>query len=564
MARASTPTYTAPSHMEPLAAAVADPVSGQTLFSPHEGRRAAVSGLPPDLLAQSARRLHVLALLYAAVFFLAGIFPALLFPGPRAELFSRFMNWGPGAISIGVALVVAALTRVRSIPVARLLWIGAFFEVASSYGIAMAEYLDLDVTKVSAGHFGLSWVAVWVLLFTVAVPSPPRRAALTTLASVSAVPVVVGLVIGARGIAALGPPGFFFGGVFPYLLVALMAWVGSRVIYALGREVTRARELGGYRLVERLGVGGMGEVWRARHRLLIRPAAIKLVRPELLGTPGSLQHRQAEERFEREAQATASLRSPHTVELYDFGVAADGTFYSVMELLDGFDLDTLVTRFGPVPAERVVHLLKQVCHSLGEAHQCGLVHRDIKPANVYVCRYGREVDFAKVLDFGMVKTPRDRAVDETQLTGEQTILGTPAFMAPELVLGQGTVDGRADLYAVGCLAYWLLTGEMVFTGKTSMEVLVQHVRSAPVPPSARSGRPVPPALDAIVLSCLAKDPAGRPASADALVEAFESVEMPAPWTAARAREWWDEHAGMHAAGAPDPGDGITQEAPRPV
>ena len=277
---------------------------------------------------------------------------------------------------------------------------------------------------------------------------------------------------------------FFLGLVSPYLLVVVMAYVGARVIYALGKEVTRARALGGYRLVERLGAGGMGEVWRAEHHLLARPAAIKLVRPEFVATSDGARNRQFQERLGREAQATALMRSPHTIEIYDFGVANDGTFYYVMELLDGFDLETLVKRFGPIPAERAIKLLIQVCHSLGEAHAQGLIHRDIKPANVYACRYGREVDFVKVLDFGMVKSQRNSEGDdaETKLTGPDAVCGTPAFMAPEQVLGNRLVDGRTDLYAVGCLAYWLVTGQLVFKGQRAMEILMQHTQAVPVPP----------------------------------------------------------------------------------
>jgi serine/threonine-protein kinase len=359
-----------------------------------------------------------------------------------------------------------------------------------------------------------------------------------TLASVSAVPLVIGYVVSTNPIPGVTAAKFFFALVFPYLLVTLMAYVGSRVIYGLGREVTRARELGGYQLMERLGAGGMGEVWRAKHHLLARPAAIKLVRPEFDGASHPARQQQLKERLGREAQATALMRSPHTIELYDFGVANDGTFYYVMELLDGFNLQTLVEKFGPVPAERAISMLLQVCHSLGEAHDEGLIHRDIKPANVYVCRYGREVDFVKVLDFGMVKSNRDDG--DTQLTAEHGVAGTPAFMAPEQVLGSA-VDGRSDIYAVGCLAYWLVTGHLVFSGRNAMETMVQHAHDAPVPPSARTEMEIPPALDAIILSCLAKDPSARPSSADALSEALASVSMRSPWTKGRAQEWWDRH-----------------------
>jgi serine/threonine-protein kinase len=417
--------------------------------------------------------------------------------------------------------------------------IGLAFEIVSSYGIAAAEFLDPTGIDFNAGRVGLSWVAVWVLLFTVVVPNSPRRTVLATLASVSSVPVVLALIVAAYHIPGATPAKFFLGLIFPYLLVTLMAYVGARVIYALGKEVARARELGGYRLVERLGAGGMGEVWRAEHRLLTRPAAIKLIRPDADDAPGSRRQEEMRARFSREAQATASMRSPHTIEVYDFGTAGDGTFYYVMELLEGFTMEALVERFGPLPAERAIYLMTQVCRSLGEAHEEGLIHRDVKPANVFVCRYGRQVDFVKVLDFGMVKSSRESM--EMQLTGEQAVLGTPAFMAPEQVLGNRAIDARADLYAVGCLAYWLLTGQLVFTGGTAMELMLQHAHVAPDPPSMRSELAIPPALDALVLACLAKDPDGRPASAEELAEALASIPGAPSWTTQAARDWWDQH-----------------------
>jgi serine/threonine-protein kinase len=514
------------------------PDSDTKLFLRDEGRRMAASGLPPDLLARSARRLQVLALLYAFIFFMAGIFPALLIAGDR-DSFARFIFWAPAAISIAIALVVAGVARSPRLPLAWVVHVGLAFQVVSSFGIAAAEFLDLSGFEASQ-HVGLSWVAVWSLLFTVVVPSPPRRAAVATLASVSSVPLVVGFALTLHPLPGLTAPKFFFGFVFPYLLVALMAYVGARVVYGLGREVTRARELGGYKLIERLGSGGMGEVWRAEHHLLARPAAIKLIRTDALGTSDTRRHREFQERFGREAQATASMRSPHTIELYDFGVANDGTFYYVMELLDGFDLETLVKRFGPVPPERAIAMLEDVCHSLGEAHANGLIHRDIKPANIFVCRYGREVDFVKVLDFGMVKSRSEGDDAQTQLTGDHGVAGTPAFMAPEQVLGH-PVDARADIYAVGCVAYWLVTGQLVFTGRTAMETMMQHAQAAPTPPSARTELEVPPALERLILACLSKKPDDRPASADALVAAMASMATRDSWTPARAHEWWDRH-----------------------
>src|SRR2546422_336274 len=196
------------------------------------------------------------------------------------------------------------------------------------------------------------------------------------------------------------------------------------------------------------------------HRMLARPAAIKLIRPSFARDGRGAVSEEAVRRFEREAQVIARLRSPHTVELFDFGMAADGAFYYVMELLDGLDADSLLRRFGPTPPERAIYLLRQVCHSLSEAQSCGLVHRDIKPANIFVCRYGEEYDFVKVLDFGIVRACRDSADTSPVHTREHAIQGTPAFIAPEQAMG-ADLDGRADIYATGCLAYWFLTGQFV-------------------------------------------------------------------------------------------------------
>jgi serine/threonine-protein kinase len=510
-----------------------------TLLPPDERgptAQAISAGLPADLLSQSAGRLRVLALLYAFTFFMAGVLPALVFD--RAHFLGSFHLWGPAAIGIAVALVVAAIVRSPRVSLPTAMSLGLAFEIAASYAIAAAEFADPAALESHRGMLGLSWVAVWVVLFTVVVPTAPRRAVAAALASVSSVPVVIGLVMltSAHRIR-LPPVEFFFGLVFPYLLVVGMAWVGARVVYHLGTEVRRARELGSYRLEEKLGEGGMGEVWRARHRMLARPAAIKLIRSSLAGDGRTGAAEKAIRRFEREAQVIARLRSPHTVDLFDFGVAEDGAFYYAMELLEGLDADSLVRRHGPTPAERAIYLLRQVCHSLSEAHSCDLVHRDIKPANIFLCRYGEEYDFVKVLDFGIVRTVRDPAEASLLQTGENVLHGTPAFMAPEQAMG-GEVDGRADLYAVGCVAYWLLTGRYVFTAETSIGLLLQHAEARPSPPSAHAARPVPRALDDLVLACLAKSPADRPQSARELSQRLAEIEGGSAWTEERAREWW--------------------------
>jgi hypothetical protein len=500
--------------------------------------------LPPDLLAEAVRRLRPSALLYAIAYFLAGLLPGLLIPEDRALLFSAPDHWLPPTLSIGGALVLAALVSLPRVSDRLKAGFGLAFEVLGSFGIAAAQYQHITAPiiqgRLGRAGFGLSWVAAWVLLFNVVVPTPPRITVVAAACSLAAVPLTytAGVALGSN--LALEPVEFFFSLVFPYLVVLLMVYVGARVISGLGAAVRKARELGSYRLVKRLGEGGMGEVWRAEHRMLARPAAIKLIRPDVLGATEA-QSRQLLRRFEREAQATALMRSPHTLELFDFGVADDGTFYYVMELLDGFDLEELVERFGPVPPERTVHLLRQVCLSLAEAHDAGLIHRDIKPANVYVCRYGREVDFIKVLDFGLVKQGDAPEEGADKLSGEHRIVGgTPAFMSPEQAVGEA-VDGRSDLYSVGCVAFWLLTGTPVFRGRTPIETMVMHVHVKPEPPSRCTELPIPPDLEAIVLACLAKEPDERPQTADELAARLSCVKTASEWTSIRAREWWDAH-----------------------
>jgi len=512
---------------------------------PTTGAARTTEGLPLDLVADATRRLRFIGLIYSVTFFLAAFLP--LIACPECDAIGVYGPWRitRGAVAIALGLVVFGLTFVKGIEPRVLLSLGLLFEILGSYGIAIAEYPDVSggVTYrgTQFGGFGLSWVSAWVIVFSTVVPTPPGRALLAALAAVSAVPVTFAIGMESGWIPMqLTAQEYFFSLVFPYVLVAALAWVGARVVYGLGREVREARELGSYSLVERLGVGGMGEVWRARHRLLARPAAIKLVRPERLG--GDLSGRRlALARFEREAQATASMRCPHTIDLYDFGTTDDGSFYYVMELLDGIDLETLVQEHGPLPTERAIHLLRQICHSLSEAHDRGLIHRDIKPANIFTCRYGREVDWIKVLDFGMVKT--DGAADrrDIRLTAEETAGGTPAYMAPEQVMGDRPVDGRSDLYALGCVAYWLLTGHLVFQGRTPVEAMMMHVRDRPVPPSRIAELPIPVEADQVVLACLEKDPDHRPATADALDAALAAVPLAEPWTPARARRWWAAH-----------------------
>jgi len=317
-----------------------------------------------------------------------------------------------------------------------------------------------------------------------------------------------------------------------------VAFLVARVVHGFGVQLKQLREIGSYELVGRIGEGGMGEVWRARHRLLARPAAIKLIRADVLGSNARMRDALIR-RFEREARETAQLGSTHTVDVFDFGVTESGDFYYVMELLEGISLERYVELFGPMEPPRVVYVLRQVLHSLGEAHRRGLVHRDIKPANILLCHLGPDDDFVKVLDFGLVKHFDGPAA--TMLTQEGATAGTPSYMAPEIALGRGDIDGRADLYSLGCVAYYLLTGQPVFSGDSEVAVGLAHVRDAPISPSLRSEFTIPPALETLILTCLAKEPGARPASAENADQRLAAIRLTDPWTTDKAHAWWQLH-----------------------
>ncbi|HTR56046.1 MAG TPA: protein kinase [Kofleriaceae bacterium] len=341
-------------------------------------------------------------------------------------------------------------------------------------------------------------------------------------------------------------------------LALVLAWnlVRMRKQVATSREEARtaqrrARELGSYRLVGKLGTGGMGEVWRAEHRLLARSVAIKLIRPEVMDDPEAVE--EVRERFRREAQTLASMKSRHTIALFDYGVAEDGVFFYVMELLDGLDLESLVLRYGPQPAARVIGMLVQACASLAEAHDAGLLHRDIKPPNLVLCRAADEVDVVKLLDFGIVQTANvperpsasqlGELPDTPRLTRLGATLGTPGFMAPEQILGM-QLDGRADLYALGCVAWWLLTGKEVFA-RDAGEARLSRAHIYDELPSLRAAAPgwIPDELEAAIASCLAKDLDDRPADARALAARLRAIAIPPEheWSERRAVSWWRDY-----------------------
>lgn len=296
------------------------------------------------------------------------------------------------------------------------------------------------------------------------------------------------------------------------------------------------RRVGGYTLERMLGSGAMGEVWLARHSLLARPSAVKLIRQDAFKGEANAR-KTLEGRFQREARTTAQLRSPHTVELYDFGVTEEGDFYYVMEHLVGVDLETLVNQYGPVSPARAIYLLRQACMSLGEAHLAGLVHRDVKPANFFVSRLGPHFDFLKLLDFGVVRTTDDAS--QTFTPGEQ-LTGTPNTMAPEVIQGN-KASFEADIYGLACVVHWLVTGKHIFDAPNVMGVLMKQVSEQPKKLSDQ-GLDVPEELDALLQQCLAKDPADRPRSAFEIAEKLDSIAMSDRWSNERARTWWSEHS----------------------
>jgi eukaryotic-like serine/threonine-protein kinase len=309
-----------------------------------------------------------------------------------------------------------------------------------------------------------------------------------------------------------------------------VSFLASKVIYGLHEIAREARQLGQYALEEKIGEGGMGEVYRARHAMLRRPTAVKL----LSGDGSEAQLR----RFEKEVQLTARLTHPNTISIYDYGRTPDGVFYYAMELLDGLTLHELVQNEGPQPAGRVIHLLRQVCSALREAHGIGLIHRDIKPANIHLCRRGDVPDFVKVLDFGLVREVKN-AADVTR-SNVDAVVGTPLFMAPEAILTPDKLDARADIYGLGCVAYYLVAGAPPFTGESAVEVLAHHLHSPPAAPSRRTA--VPDDLERVIMTCLAKDRVDRPQSAEALSRMFEQCADAKTWTEADAAAWWTRWA----------------------
>ena len=504
--------------------------------TPSGQRTGSTRGLPEDLLREASRRLAIMALLGGVLWIIGSILMhvafRLMYDDPEWLKFQSpdVITLVSATVSFGLYHYVRRSTRSPQF----ILDLGQGFLIFTAIALGL-------IWHIKAGPAGwqvapvMSWIGVVVMMFAAIIPSTPARTLVTGLIAVSMGP--AGMVLAKlTGNWNYGSEINLFVMHYPdYLLVAI-AVVISHVVTRLGHQVTRAREMGSYQLGDLLGKGGMGEVYRATHRMLARPAAIKLIRAESFAGRESPERDLAVKRFRREAEVAASLRSPHTVELYDFGVTDDQTLYFVMELLEGMTLEALVREHGPVPPGRVVHILRQVCDSLAEAHARGLVHRDIKPANLHIGPRGLQHDVVKVLDFGLVKSVRANKGESSLATGLGATPGTPDYMAPEMTLGD-QVDARADIYALGCVAYFLLTAKLVFEGSSVFHTIARHLNDQPVPPTARAGIAIPSALESLVLTCLAKRPADRPQTAAELDRALARMAVE-PWSDEQAAEWW--------------------------
>ena len=493
---------------------------------------AASGGLPQDILEDASKRLGYYSLIWAglmAFWIVMNNFVApIISPGITLDDAFPIPANQVGGILIVLSVALFLYTQWQACDCQLSLDMGLGYEVVLAFGIGLVNQWTPNIT-------GLSWICIVVLLHPMIVPNTPVR--IITAAFLAASMDPVGLAIaGLRG-QELPPFAVALWAYLPNYVCALLAVMAARIFTNLGKQVQDARDLGSYRLGNLLGRGGMGEIYEASHRMLRRPAAVKLIRSDAI-------HRGAESadtivaRFKREANAAASLHSPHTIALYDFGVTPDGNFYYVMELLKGIDLEQVIERFGPMRENRVVHLLRQACDSLAEAHTHGLVHRDIKPANLYSCRVGIEPDFVKVLDFGLVKTMPTAGEDATKLTAADLTTGTPAYMAPEVALGEDA-DHRADIYSLGCVAYWLLTGQLVFDGASPMKVMLAHIDHEPVPPSKISELAISRTVEDVVLACLAKDPTARPATVAEVSDLLRKGASEPPWTTLDAERWWN-------------------------
>ncbi len=486
------------------------------------GRREALEQVlvPPlrqDLLTDATRRLMLVAALvvFAAAVGLVVTVAELVTGRDESQTYVR----------LGAAICLLSLTGLTFVAL-RGRKLSAAQMRAAATGILAVVALSSGLVRHLVAQGGsltgtVPGIAVAVMLFPVLVPGTPRRAVFNGMVA-TAVDVAAYVALASADLVPKADVWQAVGMFRGDLVGTVVAFGIAHVVSSLEERVVEARKLGSYTLDRRLGAGAMGEVWTAKHSHLARPAAVKVIRTDRVSDPFAREN--MEKRFEREVQATAELRCPHTIVIYDFGVANDGSLYYVMELLDGVDLQQLVDKHGPLDVPRAVHMCRQICASLAEAHEAGLVHRDIKPANIFVCTYGRQRDFIKVLDFGLVKVV---APDKAGLTVVGAITGTPAYMAPEQTVDGRDVDARADVYAVGVLLHFMLTGRLMFGDLAPAAYLAAH-RDRPPPALADSGVQVPDALQSLMDVCLSKRRDDRPPNMDAVAERLEAIAQTLP------------------------------------
>jgi len=424
----------------------------------------------------------------------------------------------------------------RKLSFGRLFFFDYFYALGSGLVLGMAALFAYNYPP--SHYISLVYCYIAVFARTIIVPSSGRTTVLAGTMLFTPL-VIAAIILGAKYEKHMMAPGHVFalGAVVLSAVAIVLAASGSGLIYGLRRQVSAAQQLGSYKLERKIGEGGHGAVYLAHHIMLRRPTAVKLLLPDRVGAENL-------ERFEREVQHMSQLTHPNTVAVFDYGRSPDGVFYYAMEYLGGgIDLENLVRRHGPQPNGRVAQILAQVCGALGEAHENQIIHRDIKPANIILCERGGMPDIAKVVDYGLVKEITANGSNSAPI-----ILGTPAYVAPEAITDPNSVGPESDLYALGAVGYFLLTGKKVFEGKTAVDTCIQHVTAEPKRPSQRSAIYVQPELETILMKCLAKKPCERFASAVEMAEAIRALPATKDWDLPDARRWWREFRASDAAG----------------